>query len=113
MARLPGLSYTGALAEKFHMSARLMRDLKAHRLAHRTFTDAAALDLAIHTGVIDLYRDRIPQSVGQAANLRLVSSVSEMTLRARQPTSGTSTSLQLRPSAMDLEEDPGGESLTM
>ena len=35
------------------------RDLKAHHLAHQTFTDAAALDQAIHDAVIDLNRERI------------------------------------------------------
>ena len=36
------------------------RDLKAHHLAHQTFTDIAALDQAIHDAVIDLNRERIP-----------------------------------------------------
>jgi transposase len=36
------------------------RDLKAHHLAHQTFTDVNALDLAIHDAVIDLNRERIP-----------------------------------------------------
>ena len=36
------------------------RDLKAHHLAHQTFTDVAALDQAIHDAVIDLNRERIP-----------------------------------------------------
>ncbi len=36
------------------------RDLKAHHLAHQTFTDAAALDQAIHDAVSDLNRERIP-----------------------------------------------------
>ena len=35
------------------------RDLKAHHLAHQTFTDTAALDQAIHTAVEDLNRERI------------------------------------------------------
>ena len=35
-------------------------DLKAHHLAHQTFTDVAALDQAIHDAVIDLNRERIP-----------------------------------------------------
>ena len=35
------------------------RNLKAHHLAHQTFTDAAALDQAIHDAVIDLNRERI------------------------------------------------------
>jgi transposase len=33
-------------------------DLKAHHLAHQTFTDVAALDQAIHDAVIDLNRER-------------------------------------------------------
>ena len=36
------------------------RDLKAHHLAHQTFTDADALDQAIHDAVIELNRERIP-----------------------------------------------------
>ena len=36
------------------------RDLKAHHLAHQTFTDTAALDQAIHDAVADLNRKRIP-----------------------------------------------------
>ncbi len=39
---------------------RAWRDLKAHHLAHRTFTDAAALDHAIHHAVADLTREGIP-----------------------------------------------------
>lgn len=35
------------------------RDLKAHHLAHRTFTDIAALDQTIHTAVEDLNRERM------------------------------------------------------
>jgi hypothetical protein len=38
----------------------IWRDLKAHHLAHQTFTDIAALDQAIHDAVIDLNRERIP-----------------------------------------------------
>jgi transposase len=34
-------------------------DLKAHHLAHQTFTDIAALDYAIHTAVEDLNRERM------------------------------------------------------
>ena len=34
------------------------RDLKAHHLAHQTFTDVAALDQAIHDAVIDLNCER-------------------------------------------------------
>ena len=42
-------------------SSRLWRDLKAHHLAHQTFTDVAALDQAIHDAVIDLLnRERTP-----------------------------------------------------
>jgi transposase len=36
------------------------RDLKAHHLAHQTFTDLPALDQAIHDAVINLNRERIP-----------------------------------------------------
>ena len=36
------------------------RDLKAHHLAHQTFTDVNALDQAIHDADIDLNRERIP-----------------------------------------------------
>lgn len=35
------------------------RDLKAHHLAHQTFTHAAALDQAIHTAVKDRNRERM------------------------------------------------------
>jgi transposase len=35
------------------------RDLKAHHLAHQTFTDAPALDQAIRTAVRDLNRERM------------------------------------------------------
>jgi transposase len=41
------------------------RDLKAHHLAHQTFTDAAALDTAIHKGVQDLNRERMPAPLGK------------------------------------------------
>ena len=34
------------------------RDLKAHHLAHQTFTDSAALDETIHAAVTDLNRER-------------------------------------------------------
>jgi len=34
-------------------------DLKAHQLAHQTFTDSAALDPAIHAAVNDLNRERM------------------------------------------------------
>ena len=34
-------------------------DLKAHHLAHQTFTDSAALDQAIHAAVNDLNRERM------------------------------------------------------
>ena len=36
------------------------RDLKAHHLAHQTFTDIAALDKAVHDAVINLNRERAP-----------------------------------------------------
>ena len=41
------------------------RDLKAHHLAHQTFTDDAALDDAIHQGVQDLNRERMPAPLGK------------------------------------------------
>ena len=44
------------------------RDLKAHHLAHQTFTGAVTLDEAIHNAVHDVNGS----SVGQIANLRLV-----------------------------------------
>jgi len=43
-------------------------DLKAHHLAHQTFTDIAALDHAIHTAVEDLNRERM---VDPLAELRI------------------------------------------
>ena len=42
------------------------RDLKAHHLAHHTFTDIAALDQAIHAAVIDLNRERIPDPLAKS-----------------------------------------------
>ena len=36
------------------------RDLKAHHLAHQTFTDVAALDQAIHNAVHHLNQERMP-----------------------------------------------------
>ena len=41
------------------------RDLKAHHLAHQTFTDLAALDQAIHAAVVDLNRERIPNPLAR------------------------------------------------
>ena len=46
-------------------------DLKAHNLAHYTFTDAADLDRAIHQAVQALNNGAISQSVGQLENLCL------------------------------------------
>ena len=43
-------------------------DLKAHHLAHQTFTDIAALDSAIHSAVGDLNRERM---VDPLAELRI------------------------------------------
>jgi len=40
-------------------------DLKAHHLAHQTFTNAASLDNAIHTAVDDLNRERSTDSWGK------------------------------------------------
>jgi hypothetical protein len=41
------------------------RDLKAHHLAHQTFTDAAALDQAIHAAVENLNRERMPHPLAE------------------------------------------------
>ena len=41
------------------------RDLKAHHLAHQTFTDDAALDHAIHGAVADLNRERFPHPLAK------------------------------------------------
>ena len=41
------------------------RDLKAHHLAHQTFTDADALNQAIHDAVIDLNRERTPNPLAK------------------------------------------------
>jgi transposase len=41
------------------------RDLKAHHLAHQTFTDAIALDHAIHDAVTDLNRERTPDPLAK------------------------------------------------
>ena len=41
-------------------------DLKAHHLAHQTFTDIAALDQAIHTAVDDLNRERMVDPLAKA-----------------------------------------------
>ncbi len=41
------------------------RDLKAHHLAHQTFTDAVALDHAIHDAVTNLNRERIPDPLAK------------------------------------------------
>jgi transposase len=43
-------------------------DLKAHHLAHQTFTDIAALDQAIHAAVEDINRERM---VDPLAELRI------------------------------------------
>jgi transposase len=41
------------------------RDLKAHQLAHQTFTDSVALDRAIHQAVTNLNAERMPFPLGQ------------------------------------------------
>ena len=51
------------------------RDLKAHHLAHQTFTDVAALDQAIHDAVIDLNRERTLDPLAKPANLCLASAL--------------------------------------
>ena len=50
------------------------RDLKAHYLAHQTFTDAEALDREIHMAVEALNSERSVEFVGQLANFCLASS---------------------------------------
>lgn len=40
-------------------------DLKAHHLAHQTFIDVAALDVAIHAAVDDLNRERRPHPLAE------------------------------------------------
>jgi len=47
------------------------RDLKAHHLAHQTFTDADALDRAIHNAVFQSQPRANDHSVGQITNLSL------------------------------------------
>ena len=44
------------------------RDLKAHHLAHQTFTDVDALDQAVHAAVQQLNRERMAVPL---ANLRI------------------------------------------
>jgi transposase len=46
-------------APELHDIEVVWHDLKAHHLAHQTFTDAAALDQAIHGAVQDLNRERM------------------------------------------------------
>lgn len=43
-------------------------DLKAHHLAHKTFTDTATLDQSIHDAVDDLNSER---SLGALVNMRI------------------------------------------
>ena len=42
------------------------RDLKAHHLAHQTFTDAHDLDREIHHHVADLNRERMPSPLAKS-----------------------------------------------
>ena len=46
-------------APELNDSEVVWRDLKAHHLAHQTFSDIAALNHAIHTAVEDLNRERM------------------------------------------------------
>ena len=46
------------------------RDLKAHHLAHQTFTDAEALDRTIHQGVAGLNDERMPIPLAKLARRR-------------------------------------------
>ena len=41
-------------------------DLKAYHLAHQTFTDAAALEQAIHDAVTKLNRERMPDPLAKS-----------------------------------------------
>lgn len=41
------------------------RDLKVHHLAHQTFTDADALEKAIHDAAADLNRERLPHPLAK------------------------------------------------
>ena len=58
------------------------RDLKAHHLAHQTFTDVAALDQAIHDAVIDLNRERIPDPLAMPKSLLRSSTSRKLSYRA-------------------------------
>ena len=60
------------------------RDLKAHHLAHQTFTDVAALDQAIHDAVIDLNRERIPDPLA-AESARQSNPENRLAARAGTP----------------------------
>jgi hypothetical protein len=57
--------------EGVRMSRSQLSKALRKKIGHQTFTDTAALDQAIHDAFADLNRERIPQSVGQAANLGL------------------------------------------
>ena len=41
-------------------------DLKAYHLAHQTFSDAAALEQAIHDAVTKLNRERMPDQLAKS-----------------------------------------------
>ena len=58
------------------------RDLKAHHLAHQTFTDVAALDQAIHDAVTAFNRERIPNPLAKPRESLLRSCPSQ---RAESP----------------------------
>ena len=45
------------------------RDLKAHHLAHQTFTDVSHLDQAIHTAVHDLDQERMAVPLAKPAEV--------------------------------------------
>ena len=47
------------------------RDLKAHHLAHQTFTDVDALDQAVHAAVQQLNRERMAVPLANLSILRL------------------------------------------
>ena len=69
-ARAHGLTVEGLpkCAPELNDIEVVWRDLKAHHLAHQTFTDVEALDQAIHAAVTALNRERMPHPL---ANLRI------------------------------------------
>ena len=66
------------------------RDLKAHHLAHQTFTDTAALNQAIHDAVADLNRERIPHPLAKRESLLSRAAESRPRASAKVPQARTS-----------------------